>query len=162
MKSKCLLILLVFSVLIPICTAELDIVISSYDPFSGLAKLKVANSDNIGYSEIKLAVDNGLAVQVADYLAPENCFSIPQTIQPGEHTILLTTKEGKSVAMAAPSAHPADMTPMMEPKLRVPNKSPIRAVITVPEPPHMKPKHSAKTYSIHNWSAHISQTRVPN
>lgn len=92
--------LLYFFVLVfimPLCIAEIDISVSSYDPFSKLAKIRITNTDQTTYSELKISIDGSTAVTVANQLNVGSSALTPQIIEPGMHEIVLTTKEGKTV-----------------------------------------------------------------
>lgn len=93
-----LLYLFVLVLIMPWCIADLSISVSSYDPVSKLAKLKVANTDQIAYSELKISIDGSMAVMVVNQLNAGGSALTPQIVEPGTHNVILTTKEGKTVA----------------------------------------------------------------
>ncbi len=99
MKTNRLLIILcaAFFLALPLCTAELDVKVSSYNSTSQLAKIEVVNTNTKGYSKIILTIDNRPPVFVTESLKPNNSALIPQIIDPGVHDIVLTTKEGVTV-----------------------------------------------------------------
>lgn len=92
-----LLYCFVLTLIIPLCVAEIGISVSSYDPVSKLAKIKITNTDQTAYSELKISIDGSTAMIVADQLNAGNSALTPQIIEPGMHNIVLTTKEGKTV-----------------------------------------------------------------
>ena len=96
-RKNNILIFIIFIILIPFCTAELDITLISYDPITNLAKLEISNTDSTDYSKIKLSINNNPMIIVTDYLVSENSASIPIVIKPGEQELTLTTEEGKIV-----------------------------------------------------------------
>lgn len=83
--------------ILPFCMADLDIEVDSYDSTTKLAKITITNTYPDSYSEIKLVIDDLPEISVVDYLAPDNCASIPQIIEPGNYEATLTTKEGKTI-----------------------------------------------------------------
>lgn len=99
MKTNKLLVILCAALflVLPLCTAELDVKVSSYNSTSQLAKIEVVNTNVESYSEIMLTIDNRPPVFVAESLKPDNSALIPQIIDPGVHDIVLTTKEGVTV-----------------------------------------------------------------
>lgn len=99
MKTNKLLVILcaAFFLVLPLCTAELDVRLSSYNSTSQLAKIEVVNTNTEGYSKIMLTIDNRPPIFVVESLKSNNSALISQIIDPGIHNIVLTTKEGVSV-----------------------------------------------------------------
>lgn len=98
MKTNILLIIsIVLFLTLPLCIAELDIKLASYDSVSKLAKLEIVNTNNESYSEVTLSIDSMPPETVVNQLAPGNSALLPRTIEPGQHSFVLKTKEGASV-----------------------------------------------------------------
>lgn len=98
MKTNILLIIsIVFFLTLPLCIAELDIRVATYDSVSKLAKIEVVNTNNESYSEVTLSIDSMLPITLVEKLSPGNSVLLPYTVEPGKHSFILKTKEGISV-----------------------------------------------------------------
>ncbi len=93
MKKIILLIIALF--LIPITFAQdLEISIVSYTPETGSARLRILNPTAINYNDLKYSIDQGEENILVQRLASKKAISIFPTIEPGKHTITITSSNG--------------------------------------------------------------------
>ena len=81
-----------------IASATIEIKIIQYDPPSQAARIQIGNIGETDYNDVFMKIDNKPEEKVVSLLRPKTAIIKSKIIQPGAHTITVTTKEGKVFA----------------------------------------------------------------